>query len=50
MAVFDKGGFADRLKRKPERIKEEKSQDWEDGFLVGYKSALERYIKADSKT
>lgn len=50
MAVFDKGRFGDRLKQKPAPrpkpglASDERRKDWEDGFLVGYQSALDRYI------
>lgn len=49
MAVFDKGRFGGRLKQGPARPKpglsdDDRRKDWEDGFLVGYQAALDRYI------
>lgn len=54
MAVFDKGRFGGRLKRPAPTPKlglsdDERRKDWEDGFLVGYQAALDRYIKTDFK-
>jgi hypothetical protein len=50
MAVFDKGEFTHRQRRKSDQEQEPKpkmsTKDWDEGFAAGYQSALDRYIKS----
>jgi hypothetical protein len=48
MAVFDKGEFTHRQRRKSdqEEPKPVPTKDWDEGFAAGYQSALDRYIKS----